>query len=59
MNWTRSTGIALSIIGVRVDWASCKSDKLCWYYNSHNLRGSNLRSKVSGGRVKCLTHTTS
>ena len=38
----------------KVDSASCKSDKLCWYYNSHNLRGSNLRSKVSEGRIECL-----
>ena len=38
----------------KVDWASCKSYKLCWYYNSHNLRGSNLRSKVSEERIECL-----
>ena len=38
----------------KADWASCKSYKLCWYYNNRNLRGSSLRSEVSEGRIECL-----
>ena len=35
----------------KLDNLSRKSDKLCWCYNSHNLRENNLRSKVSKERV--------
>ena len=31
----------------KLDNLSSTSDKLCWCYNSHNLRENNLRSKVS------------
>ena len=33
----------------RVDRASCKTDKLCWYYNGHNLIKNNLSGRVSKG----------
>ena len=41
-----------------VDRVPCKTDKLCWYYNSHSLPQNSLIDKLSQGRnqIRLLMH---